>query len=223
MQAQAATPLSLPLPHFINNTSYNRSNPATMVTGGSGNNNNNPNIVGFGNGMGSNTIVGNGTGIGSLGNATTMRTASPSSAMGIGIVGTPQLRGTPTGGASPVPGSGSGSGYTSSGSSITASGMNPVGLGFAVGSGIGTGVITSVAGAGAGGMNTTEPDQAHASVSHLLSRGYSLPCSTAAQAFTQLVQPTARFQLALDALLPLLDSSRGVEVMFFFRLCLRAC
>ncbi|EKM76655.1 hypothetical protein AGABI1DRAFT_44725 [Agaricus bisporus var. burnettii JB137-S8] len=59
----------------------------------------------------------------------------------------------------------------------------------------------------------SEPDQTHASVSHLLSRGYSLPCSTAAQAFTQLVQPTARFQLALDALLPLLDSqSRGVEL-----------
>lgn len=62
----------------------------------------------------------------------------------------------------------------------------------------------------------SEPDQTHASVSHLLSRGYSLPCSTAAQAFTQLVQPTARFQLALDALLPLLDSqSRGVEVSVY--------
>jgi hypothetical protein len=62
----------------------------------------------------------------------------------------------------------------------------------------------------------TEPEQTHASVSHLLSRGYSLPCSTAAQAFTQLVQPTARFQLALDALLPLLDSyGRGVEVCAF--------
>jgi hypothetical protein len=34
-----------------------------------------------------------------------------------------------------------------------------------------------------------------------------LPCSTAAQAFTQLVQPTSRFQLALDALLPLLSNS----------------
>lgn len=38
-------------------------------------------------------------------------------------------------------------------------------------------------------------------------RASTLPCSTAAQAFSQLVQPTARFQLALDALLPLLNSS----------------
>ncbi|KAH7906424.1 hypothetical protein BJ138DRAFT_1094161 [Hygrophoropsis aurantiaca] len=51
-------------------------------------------------------------------------------------------------------------------------------------------------------------DQAvQASLGHLLSRAYTLPCSTAAQAFTQLVQPTSRFQLALDALLPLLNSS----------------
>jgi len=49
------------------------------------------------------------------------------------------------------------------------------------------------------------PDPVRVSVGHLLSRAYSLPCSTAAQAFTQLVQPTSRFQLALDALLPLLD------------------
>ncbi|THH17684.1 hypothetical protein EW146_g3180 [Bondarzewia mesenterica] len=58
------------------------------------------------------------------------------------------------------------------------------------------------------------PSQAHgdplrASVSHLLAKGYTLPCSTAAQAFVQLVQPTARFQLALDALLPILDSPRA--------------
>ncbi|KAH7922275.1 hypothetical protein BV22DRAFT_1017641 [Leucogyrophana mollusca] len=51
-------------------------------------------------------------------------------------------------------------------------------------------------------------DQAvQASLGHLLSRAYTLPCSTAAQAFSQLVQPTSRFQLALDALLPLLNSS----------------
>ncbi|KAJ3567268.1 hypothetical protein NP233_g6480 [Leucocoprinus birnbaumii] len=55
-------------------------------------------------------------------------------------------------------------------------------------------------------------DPVHASVSHLLSRAYSLPCSTAAQAFAQLVQPTSRFQLALDALLPLLDSAKSVEL-----------
>ncbi|KII83802.1 hypothetical protein PLICRDRAFT_118985 [Plicaturopsis crispa FD-325 SS-3] len=45
-----------------------------------------------------------------------------------------------------------------------------------------------------------------ASVGHLFSRAYDLPCLTAAQAFSQLVPPTSRFQLALDALLPLLDS-----------------
>ena len=52
-------------------------------------------------------------------------------------------------------------------------------------------------------------DPVRISVGHLLSKAYTLPCSTAAQAFSQLVQPTARFQLALDALLPLLDSSRS--------------
>ncbi|KAF8836159.1 hypothetical protein BDN67DRAFT_974559 [Paxillus ammoniavirescens] len=50
-------------------------------------------------------------------------------------------------------------------------------------------------------------DPVRASVAHLLVRAYTLPCSTAAQAFSQLVQPTARFQLALDVLLPLLNSS----------------
>ncbi|KAK7455895.1 hypothetical protein VKT23_010933 [Stygiomarasmius scandens] len=54
-------------------------------------------------------------------------------------------------------------------------------------------------------QNTTHGDPVRASVAHLLSRAYSLPCSTTAQAFMQLVQPTLRFQLALDALLPLLD------------------
>lgn len=53
-------------------------------------------------------------------------------------------------------------------------------------------------------------DPLRASVSHLLSRAYALPCSTAAQAFSQLVQPTSRFQLALDALLPLLSNSNEV-------------
>jgi hypothetical protein len=55
-------------------------------------------------------------------------------------------------------------------------------------------------------------DPIRVSVGHLLSRAYSLPCSTAAQAFTQLVQPTSRFQLALDALLPLLDPNTPAEV-----------
>ena len=56
------------------------------------------------------------------------------------------------------------------------------------------------------------PDPVRVSVGHLLSRAYSLPCSTAAQAFTQLVQPMSRFQLALDALLPLLEPNTSAEV-----------
>ncbi|KAJ4485351.1 hypothetical protein J3R30DRAFT_3438969 [Lentinula aciculospora] len=52
------------------------------------------------------------------------------------------------------------------------------------------------------------------SIRHLLSRALSLPCSTAAQAFTQLVQPTLRFQVALDALLPLLDGDLDASSSF---------
>ncbi|KAK2461387.1 hypothetical protein APHAL10511_006611 [Amanita phalloides] len=52
----------------------------------------------------------------------------------------------------------------------------------------------------------SDTDPVKASVAHLLTKAYSLPCSTAAQAFTHLVQPMVRFQLALDALLPLLDA-----------------
>lgn len=55
-------------------------------------------------------------------------------------------------------------------------------------------------------------DAIRASVTHLLTKAFSLPCSTGAQAFAQLVQPTARFQLALDALLPILDSDSSTEV-----------
>jgi hypothetical protein len=58
----------------------------------------------------------------------------------------------------------------------------------------------------------TSGDPVRASVGHLLSRAFALPCSTAAQAFTQLVQPTARFQLALDVLMPLLDLNTPAEV-----------
>ncbi|KAJ7589456.1 hypothetical protein C8J56DRAFT_938641 [Mycena floridula] len=54
-------------------------------------------------------------------------------------------------------------------------------------------------------MQSSLGRNASAAVGHLLSQASQLPCSTAAQAFTQLVQPTARFQLALDALLPILD------------------
>jgi hypothetical protein len=57
-------------------------------------------------------------------------------------------------------------------------------------------------------------DPVRAAVGHLLSRAPSLPCSTAAQAFSQLVQPTSRFQLALDALLPDLTSSEEVSDLF---------
>lgn len=61
----------------------------------------------------------------------------------------------------------------------------------------------------------THQDPVRASVGHLLSKAHNLPCSTAAQAFNQLVQPTSRFQLALDALLPILESnSASSEVSF---------
>jgi hypothetical protein len=59
-----------------------------------------------------------------------------------------------------------------------------------------------------------QPDPLNTSVGHLLSKACSNTCSTAAQAFAQLVQPTARFQLALDALLPILGSPRS-EVSIF--------
>ncbi|EGO28769.1 hypothetical protein SERLADRAFT_380864 [Serpula lacrymans var. lacrymans S7.9] len=52
---------------------------------------------------------------------------------------------------------------------------------------------------------TSTGDPLRASVGPMLSRAHNLPCSTAAQSFAQLVQPTSRFQLALDALLPLLN------------------
>ena len=53
-------------------------------------------------------------------------------------------------------------------------------------------------------MKQAQPDPARASVGHLLSKAYSLPCSTATHGFTQLVAPMNRFQTALDVLLPLL-------------------
>ncbi|EPQ55583.1 hypothetical protein GLOTRDRAFT_128807 [Gloeophyllum trabeum ATCC 11539] len=57
----------------------------------------------------------------------------------------------------------------------------------------------------------TASDPAWSSVGQLLQSAYTLPCSTAAQAFMHLVQPTSRFQLALDALLPLLDARVQLE------------
>lgn len=44
-----------------------------------------------------------------------------------------------------------------------------------------------------------------ASVTLLLSNAHNLPCSKVYHSFSQLVQPISRFQLALDALLPLLE------------------
>jgi len=54
-----------------------------------------------------------------------------------------------------------------------------------------------------------------ASVAQLLSQAHNLPCSKAAQAFSQLLPHISRFQLALDALLPSLDE--GNEVCGCFR------
>lgn len=49
-----------------------------------------------------------------------------------------------------------------------------------------------------------------ASVFQLLSQAHNLPCSKAAQAFSQLLPHISRFQLALDALLPSLDDGNEV-------------
>ncbi|KAL0576994.1 hypothetical protein V5O48_005004 [Marasmius crinis-equi] len=50
-----------------------------------------------------------------------------------------------------------------------------------------------------------EADPIRTAVVHLLSKAYSLPCSTVAQSFSKLAQFTKRFQLALDALLRILE------------------
>lgn len=61
-------------------------------------------------------------------------------------------------------------------------------------------------------------DPVRASVSNLLSRAYGHSCAVAAQAYSQLVQPTARFQLALDALLPVLENS-SADVSVYVDMC----
>lgn len=65
-------------------------------------------------------------------------------------------------------------------------------------------------------MHTASPtptgDPVRASVAHLLARAHGIPCSAAAQAFAQLVQPAARFGIALDVLLPLLSGQAEVCV-----------
>lgn len=55
-------------------------------------------------------------------------------------------------------------------------------------------------------------DPLRSSVVHLIARALNLPCNAAAQSYIQMVPPTSRFQLALDVLLPLLDSSAEVRV-----------
>ena len=55
-------------------------------------------------------------------------------------------------------------------------------------------------------------DSTRASVTHLLASACSTPCSTAAHTFIQIVPPLSRFQLALDVLMPMLDSRVEVRV-----------
>ncbi|OCB86003.1 hypothetical protein A7U60_g6898 [Sanghuangporus baumii] len=54
--------------------------------------------------------------------------------------------------------------------------------------------------------STPTSDPVRTSVAHLLAQADGIPCSAAAQAFAQLVQPAGRFGIALDILLPLLSS-----------------
>ncbi|PCH42915.1 hypothetical protein WOLCODRAFT_138110 [Wolfiporia cocos MD-104 SS10] len=56
-------------------------------------------------------------------------------------------------------------------------------------------------------MKQSLADPVRAAVKRLLSEASSWPCSTAAHTFTHLVQQTSRFSVALDVLLPLLDTS----------------
>ncbi|KAJ7439276.1 hypothetical protein B0H11DRAFT_1828869 [Mycena galericulata] len=68
-----------------------------------------------------------------------------------------------------------------------------------------------------GSMPTPKPhftslDDARVSVSHLLTCAGSSPCSAVTPAFLRLAQSTSTFQLALDALLPVLDSPTPCEL-----------
>ncbi|KAK7026775.1 hypothetical protein VNI00_007079 [Paramarasmius palmivorus] len=68
-------------------------------------------------------------------------------------------------------------------------------------------------GIGSGGSGSPlGVDPVRAAVAHLFSKAYSLPCSTAAHSFANLVQPTSRFQLALDALLPILEQNTSTDL-----------
>ncbi|KAJ7096856.1 hypothetical protein C8R44DRAFT_812349 [Mycena epipterygia] len=55
-------------------------------------------------------------------------------------------------------------------------------------------------------------EDARESVSHLLARASTYPCSAATPAFSRLAQSTSTFQLALDALLPVLDPPTPCEL-----------
>ena len=80
------------------------------------------------------------------------------------------------------------------------------------GNGVGIGLNGSIGSGASGSILLPAPSEPlRASVTHLLARAYNLPCTAAAQAFTQLVQPMTRFQLALDALLPLLSGNAEVR------------
>ncbi|KAJ6494657.1 hypothetical protein C8R47DRAFT_974192 [Mycena vitilis] len=56
------------------------------------------------------------------------------------------------------------------------------------------------------------PVDARASVSHLLTHASTFPCSAATPAFARLAHNTSTFQLALDALLPVLDPPVPAEL-----------
>ncbi|KAJ6577226.1 hypothetical protein B0H19DRAFT_1118744 [Mycena capillaripes] len=56
------------------------------------------------------------------------------------------------------------------------------------------------------------PTDARASVSHLLTHASTFPCSAATPAFTRLAHSTSTFQLALDALLPVIDPPVPAEL-----------
>ncbi|KAJ7097385.1 hypothetical protein C8R44DRAFT_643669 [Mycena epipterygia] len=61
-------------------------------------------------------------------------------------------------------------------------------------------------------MPQEPPEDARESVSLLLTRASSYPCSVVTPAFSRLAQSTSTFQLALDALLPVLDSETSCEL-----------
>ena len=55
-------------------------------------------------------------------------------------------------------------------------------------------------------------DTTRTSVAQLLAGAVATPCSTAAHTFVQIVPPLSRFQLALDVLMPMLDSPGDVSL-----------